>query len=343
MRCSTTLRWCIAFLLLIHETHLAESRKRAKSGGSVAKASKIKTVKSSDAKKFAAQGMALLEQRKVQEAALKFEAATNADPTYSDHHTQLATCYRMIGAADKAIAEYLLAISHMNETRNKAGGDQYWAAVHINLGYMYAEGGGEGRFPGAMQSAAGMFRMATRLQPKMAEAYTYLGNAHQEMGQWQEALEVFETAIRSVTAREDAERLGYQHFHRANCLGQLRQTDRSLQAYRDATRIKPDFAAAYTNLGTIYQGRKQNEAARDALELAVRIDGTLAEAYTNLGIAVQVRSRAGSWVSGRGWSDESVRARARTSAQSGAQRPDPRAPPGARRPVRPAPARAGAR
>ena len=30
------------------------------------------------------------------------------------------------------------------------------AAVHINLGYVYAEGGGQGLYPGAMHKAAGM-------------------------------------------------------------------------------------------------------------------------------------------------------------------------------------------
>jgi tetratricopeptide (TPR) repeat protein len=108
------------------------------------------------------------------------------------------------------------------------------------------------------------------------------------MKQWKEALSIFQTAIHKVTSKEDTERLGYQYFHLANCFGQLGEMDKSLQAYLDATRINPNFAAAYTNMGTIYQGRKQNEAARNALELAVRIDGNLAEAYTNLGIALQV-------------------------------------------------------
>ena len=229
MQAYTKLRLCITFLLLIQETHLADSRKRAKSNGVDSKSSK--KAKSKDAQKLGAEGLALLEERKFQQAILKFESAIDADPNYSDYHTQLATCFRVMGNADKAIQEYNLAISFMNETRNRAGGDQYWAAVHINLGYMYAEGGGEGRFSGAMQLAADMFHTATKLQPKLSEAYTYLGNAYQEMKQWKKALGIFETAVRKVTGRDDLERLGYQHFHMANCLGQLGQPDRSLQAF----------------------------------------------------------------------------------------------------------------
>ena len=231
MRWNVKLRWCIAFLLLVHETHLAASRKRAKSSEVDAKpAKKVQSKDVSRAKKLANEGFAFLEQRNFDQATAKFESAVELDPTYSDYHTQLATCYRLLGNAAKAVEEYNRAISHMNETRNRAGGDQYWAAVHINLGYMYAEGGGEGLFPGAMQLAADMFTMATKFQPKMAEAYTYLGNAYQEMKRWGDALKIFETAIRKVTSKNDPERLGYQHFHLANCHGQLGQIDQSLKA-----------------------------------------------------------------------------------------------------------------
>ena len=68
---------------------------------------------------------------------------------------QLATCLRSVGRRQEAIAEFEEARKHMEKERNKVGGDQYWASVHINLGYMYAEGGGSG--PG-MVKAAEIFR-----------------------------------------------------------------------------------------------------------------------------------------------------------------------------------------
>jgi hypothetical protein len=51
----------------------------------------------------------------------------------------------------------------MAQPRNKAGGEQYWAAVHINLGYLYAEEGGRAVEPGGMRKAAAMFEQATAL------------------------------------------------------------------------------------------------------------------------------------------------------------------------------------
>lgn len=69
------------------------------------------------------------------------------------------------------------------------------AAVHVNLGYVYAEGGGQGLYPGAMQKAADVFKASTKLLPTFVEAYTYWGNALQEMGDIQASSQVFSDAI----------------------------------------------------------------------------------------------------------------------------------------------------
>ena len=67
--------------------------------------------------------------------------------------------------------------------------------MNVNLGYVYAEGGGQGLYPGAMQKAANAFKASTKLLPTFVEAYTYWGNALQEMGQMEESAKVFSDAI----------------------------------------------------------------------------------------------------------------------------------------------------
>jgi len=67
--------------------------------------------------------------------------------------------------------------------------------VHVNLGYVYAEGGGQGLYVGAMAKAAAVFEQATKLMPIFVEAYTYWGNALQEMGHMDLSAKVFEDAI----------------------------------------------------------------------------------------------------------------------------------------------------
>ena len=64
------------------------------------------------------------------------------------------------------------------------------------------------------------------------------------------------------------------YFHLANCKGALGDSNAAMKAYIEATKVNPSFAAAYTNLGTIYQGRKQNELAKAALQQAVKLDAS---------------------------------------------------------------------
>jgi len=273
---------------------LGAKTKKGGAGKGAAKGGDLK------AKLAAKDAEAALEKRDVQTAIAKLLVATQADPGYSDYYTQLASAYRSAGMKMEAAKAYETSISMMDEPRNKAGGDQYWAAVHVNLGYVYAEGGGAGLYPGAMQKAADVFREATKLLPDFAEAYTYWGNALQEMGQMEQAAKVFQDAIGKFVkgkgkgkgklqqdASMPAEKAAMLFFHLANCQGALGDTNGALKAYKEATKVNGAFAAAYTNMGTIYQGRKQNDLAKDALTKAVQIDGQLAEAYTNLGIALQ--------------------------------------------------------
>ncbi|EKX33775.1 hypothetical protein GUITHDRAFT_81153 [Guillardia theta CCMP2712] len=282
MKSKSSLSLALLLLLCCLDSSVQQKKSKSKRGGGGDSGAILKA-------KFAAQeGAAALDKGNFQLAMSKYQRAVEMDPGYSDYHTQLATALRAMGRKDEAARSYEAAISMMDEPRNKAGGDQYWAAVHINLGYLYAEGGGGGLFEGAMALAAEKFKVATQLIPQFGEAYTYWGNAYQEMGRWQEALDVFMLLLERVPASSmEVEKQATAHFHIANCWGALGKTDKSLEAYKEATRINPKFAAAYTNMGTIHQGRKHNELARESLELAVKIDPELAEAYTNLGIAIQ--------------------------------------------------------
>eukprot|EP00960_Hanusia_phi_P012341 360234-Hanusia_phi.AAC.1 len=273
----------LLLFLLCLQTSSQQKKSKSKRGGGVGGSGG-----SLKAKLVAQEGAIALEKGNFPVAISKYQKATEIDPAYSDYHTQLATALRAVGRREEAVRSYEAAISMMDEPRNKAGGEQYWAAVHINLGYLYAEGGGAGLFEGAMTMAAERFEAATKLIPHFSDAYTYWGNAYQEMGRWKEALDVFLLLIDKVPASAmGVEKLATAHFHIANCWGALGNTDKSLTAYQEATRINPKFAAAYTNMGTIHQGRKHNELAKESLELAVKIDPELAEAYTNLGIAIQ--------------------------------------------------------
>ena len=299
---SRVLSMMLVLLFVLSAVDAKPNAAKSKKSSATRTGSKKASTKGGDlkAKLAANEGAAAVDKRDLQTAITKFKIAVEADPGYSDYHTQLAAAYRGAGMKRESAESYERSISMMDEPRNKAGGTQYWAAVHVNLGYVYAEGGGQGLYPGAMQKAANAFEAATTLQPTFVEAYTYWGNALQEMKDMPASAKVFSDAIEHFYAPKAKGKADKQadfslppdkgamlYFHLANCKGALGDSNAAMKAYIEATKVNPSFAAAYTNLGTIYQGRKQNELAKAALQQAVKLDAQLAEAYTNLGIALQ--------------------------------------------------------
>jgi tetratricopeptide (TPR) repeat protein len=73
--------------------------------------------------------------------------------------------------------------------------------------------------------------------------------------------QVFERGVAGLpSGAAGAGKRATMHFHIGNTRGALGQADAALAAYTAATRENPRHAAAWTNMGTIYQGRKQVRA-----------------------------------------------------------------------------------
>lgn len=84
---------------------------------------------------------------------------------------------------------------------------------------------------GDVRGAISEFRQATELDPKSSEAYDYLGRAYEELGQWDEAVQV----------------------------------------YKQLVVLKPDDAKARYCLGTVYKNLCQWEEAVRSFEEALRL------------------------------------------------------------------------
>ncbi len=66
----------------------------------------------------------------------------------------------------------------------------------------------------------------------------------------------------------------------------LGKLDLSIEAYKKALAIKPDFAEAFNNLGNTLRDQDEVDAAIEALKSAVKIQPDYADAYNNLGLAL---------------------------------------------------------
>src|SRR5215213_3243643 len=63
------------------------------------------------------------------------------------------------------------------------------------------------------------------------------------------------------------------------------------ESYRQAIRLRPDFAEAFSNLGYAYGKLERYAEARAVLEQAIRLDPRLAKAHNNLGYVYAAERR----------------------------------------------------
>ena len=68
----------------------------------------------------------------------------------------------------------------------------------------------------------------------------------------------------------------------------LMQFDAAIESYKQALRIKPDYADAYYNMGVALNDKGDPEAAIESYKQALRIKPDYAEGHSNLGTAFQL-------------------------------------------------------
>ena len=117
------------------------------------------------------------------------------------------------------------------------------------------------------------------LGPLTAEDWFDFGFAYDEAGMYREAAESFKQAIRIKPDYAKA------HFGLGSAYGKLGMYKEKIEAYKQAIRIKPDYAEAHHNLGVAYlEAGKWNDAA-EAFKQTIRINPEHLRAYYGLGVS----------------------------------------------------------
>jgi tetratricopeptide (TPR) repeat protein len=123
--------------------------------------------------------------------------------------------------------------------------------------------------------------------PASAAAHLLLGQAYYRADQKDAAYDQFLAAftLDPAASLPLASQLDDEWLKIGNAHSTLGQLDEALAAYQTVLKIKPDKAAAYTNIGVVYyQGRKFDEAVRQ-LQKALELDPADAETHYMLGAA----------------------------------------------------------
>jgi tetratricopeptide (TPR) repeat protein len=127
------------------------------------------------------------------------------------------------------------------------------------------------------------YQTALRLKPEYFTAHNNLGVAYASQGQWDRAIEEYQTTLRLRPDSEDA------HYNLGVAYASQGQWDRAIEEYQTALRLRPDSEDSHYNLGVAYASQGQWDRAIAEFQAALRLKPDLYEARQRLNDIVSRR------------------------------------------------------
>jgi len=222
-----------------------------------------KTVRSTDADKYAGLSTAYARLERYDDAVDALQKAIQGQPQRADYFFRLGMLYikqRNFGGAITALQDAI--------RKDPAHYEAYY-----NLGVLYVQ-------QGCSAEAAGMFLKATHVRPKESQAYRDLGDAYFAMGEYLQAVEQFKKA--TALSRGD----GYSYYRMGCILSEyLGKDQEGLEALRACLRVQRDFIDAYFQFGKVCLKLKRYKDAVRAFKEVVRAEPDQVQAQYHLGFS----------------------------------------------------------
>jgi predicted O-linked N-acetylglucosamine transferase (SPINDLY family) len=124
-------------------------------------------------------------------------------------------------------------------------------------------------------------KRAVLVKPYEASAYRNLGNAFQELKQWDEALICFDKVLSIQPVDPEA------FLNRGNVLLQLQRAEEALESYQGMLKLVPTDPIAHNNAGIALTDLFRLEEALEHFERAIEVKPDYAQAYLNRGNALK--------------------------------------------------------
>jgi cytochrome c-type biogenesis protein CcmH/NrfG len=132
---------------------------------------------------------------------------------------------------------------------------------------------------GQFDEAVAAYQTALKIDPNKAAAFTNIGVVYYQQGKFDDAVQQMQKALAIDPGDGETEyMLGATYM-------QQQKLDEAEQAFNKAIALKPDLAAAYTGLGNVQLARKNLTEAVTALQKATQLQPNQAEAWLALGQA----------------------------------------------------------
>lgn len=197
---------------------------------------------------------------------------------------QLAETYLTLSRHDQAIASYqkaLTLLTHERDHGQRTISNATAAVAYQQLGALHLLRGG-------CDEAIVVLRQAIDLWPALASAYLYLGQAHENKGELENARESYGMAIEWAQRPEPPGHpvrlvpwLPWLLKGTVEC--KLQRYDAARDALDQAICLNPDFPGAHTMLGVIDRVLGRPHAALEAFETARRLGDATASLLINIG------------------------------------------------------------
>ncbi|MDD5434634.1 MAG: tetratricopeptide repeat protein [Nitrospira sp.] len=169
----------------------------------------------------------------------------------------------------------------------KDGSDRF-ADVFNKLGIIYQR-------KGLSQKAAGFLEKALKINPSYTEAALNLSIVYNELGRYENAQKIFNSAVRTVYKTKKVKdpyidgKLANEHA----CLGEqyyyLGRFKEAITEYRKALRLCPKYPDIITQLGLAYRENGEIEAAVETFTNAQNEGPKYVPAFLHLGITYYMK------------------------------------------------------
>jgi type IV pilus assembly protein PilF len=175
----------------------------------------------------------------------------------STHNQRLAAAKRDVGEAYMRQGDYTAALRELLDAEGLNPEDHF---VQNDLGICYMN-------KKRMADAISHFKKAVAIKPNYAPAHNNLGTAYLALKEWDTAIEIFKGISKDAlygTPHYPLSNIGLAYYHKG-------EFNTALRYYKEALKIKDNFANALRGAGRCYLALNDGRLALKYLERAVKV------------------------------------------------------------------------